>query len=44
MDADMIWAEQHEWGPGKFLTMVPLGDPGRRLSPFGALHRLWKAL
>ncbi|MCU1614693.1 MAG: hypothetical protein JWO98_2233 [Frankiales bacterium] len=21
--ADVSWTEQHEWGPGKYLTMVP---------------------
>jgi hypothetical protein len=21
--ADVMWTEQHEWGPGKYLTMVP---------------------
>jgi hypothetical protein len=21
--ADVTWIEQHDWGPGKYLTMVP---------------------
>jgi hypothetical protein len=21
--ADVTWTEQHDWGPGKYLTMVP---------------------